>query len=572
MKTLCFILLLIMLGELAVTASIHSEKFESPSANFHPQAGRPIPNVELPEHIVAPEGKLTLVADFNAASEKGVPLYVVNRTGKPVEFRAQDSDIYLMLEYQHEDGTWERAKAHRVAWCGNSYHSLTLHPGRHLVVQGYMPQQGEKARVRFVCFYDESLISNESDGWILFADVAEARIDGLARRMYWVLSNPWEEYGDKPFGPFISLEQRVATLRLIQSYENNFYYRIAAEKTATKWEENPSSTAEEKKAAKALREILAQPWTKKRDANALRQRCIEALKGERSNNFGMPENEPAMVWAVLRDLADDPKLDIPGWKPVIDLAIKQGFTKKNVPEVGGAIGVIAVPRIADEFLPNSFFESHLVDYDLQQADAQSSWARMHQVCAYALARRGEYERLVELGWKLSPQSQLAVFSALAHPGNSSIQERYYLSEKEEAFWRHCLKTQTLQAVYQLRSGQSSEHNSFNHVVHAPLREYWLNEAERNRALTEDFELGEQFYMFRMAVEFLASFKKEGDTPVFEKLLEYRGYKENKGTRGDGKSFVERHYAVREAAKRALLQRGIPVPQDLVLKIDVTNDQ
>src|SRR5258708_1073165 len=75
-----------------------AQEEKNPSALFRGHVGAPIPNASLPRHIPAPQGVLTLFADYPAAGQLGIPLYLVNRTSSAVSFPAQDGDIYLKLE------------------------------------------------------------------------------------------------------------------------------------------------------------------------------------------------------------------------------------------------------------------------------------------------------------------------------------------------------------------------------------------------------------------------------------------------------------------------------------------
>ena len=52
------------------------------------------PNAELPPHVPAPAGKLTLYADFGGKDAGGIPLFLVNRTSHPLTFDSQDGDIF----------------------------------------------------------------------------------------------------------------------------------------------------------------------------------------------------------------------------------------------------------------------------------------------------------------------------------------------------------------------------------------------------------------------------------------------------------------------------------------------
>lgn len=120
------------------------------------EAGIPKPNAELPKHVPAQAGKLTLFADFAAAGknkmpddERGpwpderrpdsrVPLYLVNRTEQAVSLPFQDGDAKLRLEYRKAKGEWVRAQPQYASWCGNSYYSRELKPGQYLVMTGLM--------------------------------------------------------------------------------------------------------------------------------------------------------------------------------------------------------------------------------------------------------------------------------------------------------------------------------------------------------------------------------------------------------------------------------------------------
>jgi hypothetical protein len=79
------------------------------SALFRGGLETQVPNHALPSSVEAPEGKLTLVADYAAPRTEGILLYLVNRTGRPVSIPHQDGDIYLKLETQSPDGRWQRA-------------------------------------------------------------------------------------------------------------------------------------------------------------------------------------------------------------------------------------------------------------------------------------------------------------------------------------------------------------------------------------------------------------------------------------------------------------------------------
>lgn len=142
------------------------------------------PVADLPRHVPAEAGKLTLYADFAAKNRPtGTPVYLVNRTDKPVAFAAQDGDIYLKLEYEAAPGRWVRAESHQDSECGNSYRTRTLESGRFWVLDGYVPKAGAKGKVRYgLHLQPVPVASNTGDGGVDPADVAKAAGDLMALR------------------------------------------------------------------------------------------------------------------------------------------------------------------------------------------------------------------------------------------------------------------------------------------------------------------------------------------------------------------------------------------------------
>jgi hypothetical protein len=149
---------------------------------------------ELPKHIVAPPGEITLVADFDHPTKKNatswspesweIPVYLINRSGKKIELAAQDGDVYLKLEYQSSEGQWKRAQPHQYSSCGNSYFmSPTIAPERFMVIKGYEPTQGDKSAIRFR-FYQQTIevASNVGRGLVSREDIQKAENDAMAVR------------------------------------------------------------------------------------------------------------------------------------------------------------------------------------------------------------------------------------------------------------------------------------------------------------------------------------------------------------------------------------------------------
>lgn len=60
----------------------------------------------------------------------GFALYLANGTSQTIELRAQDSALPIVCEARTESGEWVAIDARPGATCGNSYHWISLHPGR----------------------------------------------------------------------------------------------------------------------------------------------------------------------------------------------------------------------------------------------------------------------------------------------------------------------------------------------------------------------------------------------------------------------------------------------------------
>ena len=141
---------------------------------------KPIANDQLPKNVVAPEGKLTLFADYNDLWRQQVVLYFVNKTKEEVGIPAQDSDLYVKLETQTESGEWVRAQTHQSSWCGNSYHSRSLEPGKFITLLGFQPRRGQKQPARFSFYSKVDAVSNIGELRIDKTIIKAAQTDDLA--------------------------------------------------------------------------------------------------------------------------------------------------------------------------------------------------------------------------------------------------------------------------------------------------------------------------------------------------------------------------------------------------------
>ncbi|HEY8899465.1 MAG TPA: hypothetical protein VIM61_03580 [Chthoniobacterales bacterium] len=519
------------------------------------------PNVELPTGVVAPEGQLSLFADYAAREADGVPLYVVNRTKETVTFDSQDGNIFVMLEHRLPDGTWERAEPHASSWCGNSYYPITLPPGQYFKFHGFAPTSGEKSHVRYAGYGGLKLFSNDGEGLALPAAIAEAQRDHLGRQ----ISPTIDRQLDSQYLEYLhsSPESVVAALRLLRVSGANPYYQESATALAKNWGNKPNPSEKEQTAARAIREVLAEPWPEKRDRNALFDRCLEALRlpDAHKGQFGAIETDPLLVWSVLKDLAAEEGFRGPSkWKPLVDFCLVHP-TPQNIQNL---VDLATFPYIGDELLPDRFFETHIFD----SPDGGP--------CASILARRGRFSELIAIGWKMQPKGQLTILQALAvtpnqSPGLGRRMIRQPGSDEERLYWDYCLKTQPLEAAYVLQnltfnSFAGSETNPFGGFVQQRLRDYLTTEIETASKKPDDFSLGENGYKLRILVDFMASSNAKDDTPLLEKLLTFKGYEEG-GVRvyDNDKRARILQFGVRAAARAALEKRGRRIPEGIVFE-------
>jgi hypothetical protein len=112
-----------------------------------------------------------------------ISVFLINDTDEQLQVPAQDGDIHLKLEVRL-DGKWQRAQCHGDSWCGNSYGTRTLAARSYVIIQGYQPTPGRRAKVRYAIYNGSSdrLTSAEFDGVYAPDDVAMSGYDSLAMR------------------------------------------------------------------------------------------------------------------------------------------------------------------------------------------------------------------------------------------------------------------------------------------------------------------------------------------------------------------------------------------------------
>lgn len=153
-------------------------------ATYRPNsASGPIPINELPEHVSATDGQLSLFADFNDVRNGWVVLYLINRSGDTVRAPTQSNDLYAKLEYLDANQKWQRAQSHVYDTCGNSYESVRIPDDTFMRLLGWMPKEGQPATVRYKIYSELEVASNSAMGRVIPAEIEKASNDVMSVHM-----------------------------------------------------------------------------------------------------------------------------------------------------------------------------------------------------------------------------------------------------------------------------------------------------------------------------------------------------------------------------------------------------
>ena len=135
--------------------------------------------VDLPNHVSAHEGKVTVFADYRDVSQDRITVYIINRTRRAIDVPTQDGDPFLKLEAANGEA-WERAQAHRYSFCGLSYMPVKVPAGHFAVAEAWYPTTGTPATVRYRTYGELDLVSNEGPGFVVEDEHWRAQHDRMA--------------------------------------------------------------------------------------------------------------------------------------------------------------------------------------------------------------------------------------------------------------------------------------------------------------------------------------------------------------------------------------------------------
>lgn len=99
---------------------------------------------------------------------QGIPLLLINKTGKTIAFPAEDSRLSVVQEALDKNGRWRPIEYLPSSWCGNSLHRVFLPSGQYWVftVPRYYGDFETKLRARLQISEKEVIYSNEYEGGI----------------------------------------------------------------------------------------------------------------------------------------------------------------------------------------------------------------------------------------------------------------------------------------------------------------------------------------------------------------------------------------------------------------------
>ncbi len=539
----------------------HAIQWSAPAAEFHSRAEVEITDIALPGNIPAPDGKLTVFAVPNDGSEGGATLYLVNRTGEPVSLASQDGDLYFKLEFRDGEGRWIRAQNHLDSGCGNSYFSKKLSPGQHFVFAGYLPAAGEVAKVRYRCAKNPALVSNEIEGRFLEEDRIAATSDALVAAD--IPTSIREYFFAQGFyhGRFLqneNLQTRgiVEALGLISLRGGNVYYRRLAERLLRVL---PEEAAERED----LRAILDSPWPERMEPEPFFMKCLKgASRPQPENPTDQPGRAAFAWWAIGDALAASGGSQ--GRERISAEAIAAAYQQLDFVQAsndGRAIAAAARLLTFDEWT-----REHIHTRTLLEWTQTTNTTFFAAVCG-ALAKRGEWETLVELGHAGSVDRRLLLLRHLAtDPGDGGQRLRFPGSDREMALWLECATEEPVRTVEVLHSAASRYGGAgsyFWKFLHPPLREFLAKEVS-DAPFWSAPDLRNTLSLSRV-VSFLAAGKSKEDVTLFRSLLAHPAYDEVTTSSGGGGMVRMRSYPVRKAARDALVRMQELVPADLVLE-------
>ncbi len=540
------------------------ERYIAPSSRHYPGPPNPRPNVELPPQVPVVPGKLIVYADYAAADDKGVPLYIVNRAdGQPLPGFGEERS--LELQYQKPDGTWARAQAAPgPGWCGTSNASIDLPAGQYSRFLGYRPKSGVKAKVRYK--YGVWASSNEAEGFVSPQDITDAATDfstiGFLPELLTMYLGPlWNPTLRIPAGPDATW---LLAMRMIQHHGDYPGLQPLLEASLETWDTHPSDIPWQlskpippHRSATEIRRILAQPISGTPSVSTLLAFCQGLLQGktEPADPQLSPAETRAFVWQVLGDLArryqSGTAEEIATWKELIS-SIDSVLPSGTNDELRGINYILAATSLMQEAAPDSTLQRWLLIPNSPVA------AR----CIELLNERKSWALLLETCPKLSIELQAAILVQMEATDRTRLwhlEKAHRILFSLGSHWQRLLQ-EDMAATVRAHEKEKSHIRPFRtrwdgtlppafgpSPLMGEIAKILEAEARRSESSPDGYELGARGAALRAAIEFFLPITKE-DVELFRRLQNHGGYEWQPS--GNPKSPITgfRTYPLRERAQ------------------------
>lgn len=574
-----------LLGSMPLFSTAQEDDAPPPKAfaMFRSKIKAILPNVDLPSHVVAPEGSLILYADFAAQDHAGVPLYLVNKTLSAIHLFTMEGSVSIQQERQTPEGQWERTQITQWGGC-LGLGELVLPPGQFLQSRGYNHVGGQKARVRYAFPRHISLVSNEGEASVSLEAIEAARFHSqtlgeVPYHLHTTLTGPLTKPSNSS-GP-IPNSERVAALRLLQAYGNHPLLRREATRIATRLAESPTASADDKHASQTMLEILRAPWPQEPSQVRLRDFCLASLREDPSNAvssaYGAPETHRPLLINILLELAA-PEFEtgawlsraerfsssyipaVQAWKPLYTMM--DSILRTGAQEERYAIrDLLKIPVLVDEYISSESLVQWELDPQLQD---------LQEICTLTLSRRSQWERLAILVRDLLPDRKVKVLTTLASNSKSikASQQTFRPphSLDESMFWQSCMEQHPFETIEALPKSVAASESMVKVSIYYKLQQILKRESQRSANSPDDFEL-QNADALRDAVEILGGYKSKSDHELLRALLHHRGYKASSMKHGSN-VFTNHYFPLRAAASYVLELQDVPISEAVITEKEI----
>jgi hypothetical protein len=124
------------------------------------------PNDSIDKSLNIKPNRLQLLVKFDDYSK--VYIYLINKSDSAVNYSSQDGKIPMIREAINDKGEWQPIEYWEWSWCGNSYHSGAISPGKNYCMNTFVYGGAIRTKIRF-----KMLLGN----YILYSDSYNGRVN-----------------------------------------------------------------------------------------------------------------------------------------------------------------------------------------------------------------------------------------------------------------------------------------------------------------------------------------------------------------------------------------------------------